>query len=307
LIQSEKKFSVRDLDAEARALIALIPRLKGQKVKVSPLKGGLTNRNYLLECEGERFVLRVMGDNSRLLGINRRAEYACLEAAHDIGIGAEVMAFFPQKGALVTRFVTGRVLTPKDLKSPAVLRRVVVSLRRYHEQSNGAGTFSAFDTVRRYYSQGRKRKVLFPDNIDRALGILARIEDQRGLPDRVCHCHNDLLSSNLVDGGRSVWILDWEYGGAGDLFFDLGNMAANNRFDRDQERLLLQYYFGKTRDADLCRLRLMRLASDIREAMWGFLQTAISKLDFDYQTYARRHYKRFLRGSERAARAYGWL
>jgi thiamine kinase-like enzyme len=307
LIQSEKKFSVRDLDAEARALIALIPRLKGQEVKVSPLKGGLTNRNYLLDCEGERFVLRVMGDNSRLLGINRRAEYACLQAAHEIGIGAEVMAFFPQKGALVTRFVTGRVLTPQNLKSPAVLRRVVVSLGRYHERSNGAGTFSAFDTVRRYYSQGRKRKVLFPDNIDRALQILARIEDQRGLPDRVCHCHNDLLSSNLVDDRRSVWILDWEYGGAGDPFFDLGNLAANNRFDRDQETFLLQSYFGKTRDADLRQLRLMRLASDIREAMWGFLQTAISKLDFDYQTYARRHYKRFLQGSERAARAYGWL
>jgi len=50
----------------------------------------------------------------------------------------------------------------------------------------------------------------------------------------------------------------------------------------------------------------MRLASDMREAMWGFLQTGISKLDFDYQTYARRHFKRFLRRAERAAREYGW-
>lgn len=307
MIQNEKKFSFRELRAEASALIALIPRLRGKQIKVRPLKGGLTNRNYRLDSEGERFVLRVMGDNSTLLGINRRAEHACLQAAHALGIGPEVMAFFPEKGALVTRFVTGRVLVPQALKRPAVLRRVIASLRLYHDKSKAAGTFSAFDTVHRYYAQGRKRKVAFPQSIPRALGILARLEEERGVPDRMCPCHNDLLSSNLVDDQRMVWILDWEYGGAGDLFFDLGNLAANNLFDRDQESLLLQFYFGKTRAADLRRLRLMRLASDMREAMWGFLQTRISKLDFDYQTYARRHYKRFLQGAERAARQHGWV
>src|SRR5215470_1942034 len=119
------------------ALVAQIPRLRGRKVKVRPLKGGLTNRNYRLDSEGERFVLRVMGDNSRLLGIDRQAEHSCLQAAHAVGIGPEVIAFFPEKGALVTRFITGRVLVPEALKSPAILRRVVTSLRRYHEKSNG--------------------------------------------------------------------------------------------------------------------------------------------------------------------------
>jgi hypothetical protein len=46
----------------------------------------------------------------------------------------------------------------------------------------------------------------------------------------------------------------------------------------------------------------MRLASDMREAMWGFLQTRISKLNFDYQSYARRHLDRFLKRAERLAR-----
>src|SRR5260370_14456275 len=157
-----------------------MPRLRGKEVKVRHLNGGLTNRNYGLDCEGERFVVRVMGDNSRLLGIDRRAEHACLLAAHALGIGPEVIAFFPDKGALVTRFVTGRVLVPEALKSPAILRRVVASLRRYHEKSNGAGTFSAFETVRSYYARSCKRKVAFPRNISRALRILARIEDETG-------------------------------------------------------------------------------------------------------------------------------
>jgi hypothetical protein len=50
----------------------------------------------------------------------------------------------------------------------------------------------------------------------------------------------------------------------------------------------------------------MRLASDMREAMWGFMQMGVSKLDFDYRTYARRHLQRFLEGAGRAGREYGW-
>ena len=83
-------------------------------------------------------------------------------------------------------------------------------------------------------------------------------------------------------------------------------MAANNLFEEEHESRLLEFYFGDARPDDLRRLRLMRLASDMREAMWGFLQTRISKLDFDYQTYARRHFKRFLKSAEHAVREYGW-
>jgi thiamine kinase-like enzyme len=288
------------VNAEVKALMPLMPWLGGGDVTVRPLDGGLTNRNYCI-CRGrDRFVLRIMGKNSRLLGIDRRAEHACAKAAHAAGIGPEVVAFLPDQGVMVTRFVPGRALDFEAVQTPAILRRVVASMRRYHECSNGAGKFSAFETVRHYYAQARKRKVPFPRNAALALETLARIEDQCGIPEQVCPCHNDLLPGNLVDDRRKVWILDWEYGGMGDLFFDLGNLAANNLFDREQETMLLHFYFGKARAADLRRLRLMRLASDMREAMWGFMQMGVSKLDFDYRTYARRHWQRFLESARRA-------
>jgi len=294
------------VNTEVKALIPLMPWLAGREFTVRPLQGGLTNRNYCINCGSDRFVLRIMGEKSELLGIDRRAEQSCARAAHAAGIGPEVVAFFPEHGAMVTRFVPGRVLVEEAVRSPAILRRVVASMRRYHECSNGAGKFSSFETVRRYYAQARKRKVPFPRKVVSALKTLARIEDEAGVPAQVCPCHNDLLPGKLVDDRRKVWILDWEYGGVGDLFFDLGNLAANNQFTREQETALLQYYFAQARLADLRRLRLMRLASDMREAMWGFMQMGVSKLDFDYRTYAHRHLLRFQEGAERAAREYGW-
>lgn len=287
------------MEKEAKAVIALLPWLTGKRVKVRRLKRGLTNRNYRLDCGAGPYVLRMLEANSRPLGIDRKVEYAAFKAAEDAGIGPEVVAFLPRERTLVTRFVKGRRLSPKALKEPAILRRVVASMRRYHACPNGAGTFSGFETVRRYYAQAHRRKVLFPRTIIQALRILERIEDEVGVPQRTCHCHNDLLPSNLIDDGRKIWVLDWEYAGTGDLFFDLGNLAANSVFNHEQEELLLQCYFrGKARHADLRRLRLMRLVSDMREAMWGFLQTGISQLDFDYQAYACRHLKRFLQSQK---------
>ncbi len=287
------------MDPKVKALIELIPLVQGRRVKVQTLGGGLTNRNYCLISAGERFVLRIPGENSALLGIDRTVEYSCARAAFKLGIGPEVVAFFPEYGAMVTRFVPGRVLEPDTLRTPAVLQCVIGSLRRYHEGPSGAGHFSAFDTVRRYHGDAQKRNVMLPTKVALALDTLTRIEQAVGEPDHLCNCHNDLLPGNFVYNKSAIWILDWEYGGVGDMFFDLGNLAANGLFEHEMEIRLLEICFGKARSIDLRRLRLMRLVSDLREAMWGFLQMGISTLDFDYRAYARLHLGRFLKGAER--------
>ena len=61
-------------------------------------------------------------------------------------------------------------------------------------------------------------------------------------------CHNDLLAANFIDDGERVWIVDWEYAGMGDPFFDLANFAVNNGLDED----------GETRAARGLRLRRTR-------------------------------------------------
>jgi thiamine kinase-like enzyme len=272
------------VDEQIRKLIQVIPELGGRSLKVSPLEGGLTNSNYLVEAECESFVLRVGGKDTALLGIDRACEAACWRAAADLGVGPEVRQFVP-----------GRALTETDLREPGVLGRVVEALRRYHSGPPGMGSFSPFATVRSYYALARERRVPFPDGVERALEELARTEGELQSGPAPCPCHNDLLAGNLIDDGASVRIIDWEYGGMGDRFFDLGNLAVNNGFDDLQERALLALYFGDVRPEHVRRLRLMRLASDMREAMWGFLQAAISSLEVDYLAYGRKHLERFMR------------
>jgi thiamine kinase-like enzyme len=77
----------------------------------------------------------------------------------------------------------------------------------------------------------------------------------------------------------------------GDPYFDLANFAVNNELDPDGESELLAAYGGGDADA----LVLMRFMSDLREAMWGVVQRAISQLDFDFAGYAAQHFERLER------------
>jgi thiamine kinase-like enzyme len=279
-------------------ILDCVPTLRGQERFVTPLRGGITNRNYLVDTRNKSFVLRIGSDNTELLGIDRSVEYACSLAAAKLGVGTEVIDCLPEHGSIVTGFARGRLLRPTDVQEPAVLGRIVEALRRYHEGPAGAGTFSPFAIVRDYYALAWNRQVAFPPVIGEAMERFALIEAALETDGAPCPCHNDLLSSNLIYDGSTIRIIDWEYGGMGDRVFDLGNLAANNAFDETHERLLLELYFGEVKPECLQRLHLMRLASDMRESMWGFVQAGISGLDYEFLHFGRTYLDRFLKGSE---------
>jgi thiamine kinase-like enzyme len=120
-------------------------------------------------------------------------------------------------------------------------------------------------------------------------------------------CHNDLLTANFIDDGSRLWIVDWEYAGMGNRFFDLGNMAVKNGLQDGHEELLLAAYFGADpTDAQLAALRLMRLMASFWEAMWGTLQAIVSELDFDYGSYAAEHFGH-MHASAADPRLEGWI
>src|SRR5205085_2559439 len=142
----------------------------------------------------------------------------------------------------------------------------------------GLRPFSPFDVVRSYHRQAREHGSPLPAEMGRALELLGRIEQELSTGDASCLCHNDLLPANFLAEGTALRIIDWEYAGLGDRFFDLGNFAANTLLSGDEERLLLESYGGAAPPEQVRRLRLMRLASDLRESVWSYLQAKISQV-----------------------------
>ena len=255
------------------------------------LGGGITNHNAKVEVGGEVFVLRVAGRDTDLLGIDRSVELAATRAAAERGIGPEVVEFVEPEGWLVTRFISGSTPPLEHMRDAAMLERVASALRAFHDGPAIPGTFDSFRVVEAYRETALQRGGAIPDAYDRAREIAGRIESRRGGAAPV-PCHNDLLNANFLDDGERLRIVDWEYAGMGDRFFDLANFSINHELDAVGCATLLTSYFGEVRPEDGAALELMRFMSDFREAMWGVVQATVSELDFDFSAYARDHFER---------------
>jgi thiamine kinase-like enzyme len=275
---------------------AAVERLwPGREARLSVLGGGITNHNVRVDLDdGSAYVLRVAGQGTELLGIDRQAEYEATRAAAAVGVGPEVVAFLEPEGWLVTRFIEGEIPPVEQLREPDSLARVAHALRVVHAGPPVPSAFDSFRVVEAYRDTAADRGGETPAEVAWARETARRIESARG-PVKPVPCHNDLLNANFIDDGLSLRIVDWEYAGMGDPFFDLANFAVNHGLDLDGRSALLDAYFGTPPGGAADRLELMRFMSDFREAMWGVVQSAVSALDFDFAGYATEHFERLER------------
>ena len=264
----------------ARDILQHVPSLMGKSLIITLLKGGMTNHIFKVKDIDATYVLRVFGAGTEHLGISRDREAACSGAAAAIGVAPEVVAYLPDQGALLTGFVEGNGLKADDVRNPELLRRIAETVKRCHAAPlvDEIGPFSVFATVTDYLAKAESLGVELPMELGEALVLLKRVEKEAMTNDPPRLCHNDLLAGNFIDDGTNMRIIDWEYGGRGDPFFDLGNFAASLQMSDEQERTFLLGYFGEATPEHVRRVHLMRIASNLREASWSFLQQAVSTL-----------------------------
>jgi thiamine kinase-like enzyme len=275
----------------------------------TPLDGGITNRNFRARLGGNDYVIRVPGKDTALLGIDRVAEREANERAAGLGIAPRVATMLTDPPCLVTEFVEGAEMAAEDLREPEVLARVADALDRFHSSDGELPTtFDSFRVVEDYASTATERGVQPPASFEEARGHAARIKAVLSGPEHdPVPCHNDLLAANFIRGEELIWIVDWEYAGMGDRYFDLGNFSVNNELDDAGQGALLRAYFGEEPDERrLATLHLFRFMSDFREAMWGVVQSGVSELDFDFDEYAGKHFER-LHDAAADARFDEWL
>ena len=271
---------------------AIVARIwPGEEPRVEVLGGGITNHNFKVDAAGGPYVLRIAGRDTEALGIDRSVEHEAALAAAAVGVGPEVVTFVEPEGYLVTRFIEGSIVPLEEMREPEWIKRVAQALRAVHRGPSLPARFNSFRVVEDYRTTAFSHGAEVPPSYAWARQVARRVERARGaFAERPCH--NDLLNANFIDDGRRLRIVDWEYAGMGDVFFDLANFSINHELDREGREALLEAYFGEVRASNERALELMLFMSDFREAMWGVIQGAMSELDFDFGAYAAEHFER---------------
>ena len=273
-------------------------------VAPEPLRGGITNVNFTVDDAGERYVVRI-GEDIPVHGVYRVNELASARAAHAAGIAPEVVHAEP--GALVMRWVDGRTLEPADVREPAILDRIVDTVRRCHHGipphfRAATPIFRVFQVVRDYARTLREGGSRMAGRLDELLGRAAHLESVAG-PVEIVFGHNDLHAANFIDDGDRIWLVDWEYAGFTSPLYDLGGLAANNELDVVLERRLMARYFGTAPGEHLLEsFAAMKCAAVLRDAMWGMVSELHSDIDYDYAAFTEVNLERFERAWDAVAR-----
>jgi thiamine kinase-like enzyme len=258
---------------------------RGAPLDIRPLSGGITNRNYVVTVDDREYVVRIPGERTELLGIDRANEAEAANRAAELGIGPPVFGVLPGVGTLITELVSGHHPSPERFVDR--LGEIVGLVHRFHRSGSIAGSFPIHRVVEWHARDAGAHGVIAPSSYERLHQQSRRIERAfSASPTRPVPCHNDLLPANVLFADDRLWLLDFEYAGMNDAFFDLANLSVNSDLSPAQDEELLRAYFGTITASSHARLQLMKIMSEFREGMWAVVQQAISTLDTDFVSYA---------------------
>jgi thiamine kinase-like enzyme len=253
-------------------------------VEPEPLSGGITNFNFVVADAGRRVVVRV-GDDLPVHGVVRATELA-------------PAVLHAEPGILVVQWLDARPLTAAEVGDAGMLERIAALLRRCHREAprhfrGPAPIFWVFQVVREYAHRLAEDGSPHAAELPRLLAAAEALEAATG-PVEIVFGHNDLLPANLLDDGRRLWLVDWEYAGFNSPLFDLGGLVSNAEVPEALRADLLAAYYGRRPDPALIRgLAAMAAASLLRETLWSMASELHSTVDFDYAGYTAANRSRF--------------
>lgn len=259
--------------------------------------GGMTNKNFKVEIDGQEYVLRVPGAGTEKM-INRRAEKYNSLLASKIGIDTELLYFNEENGTKISKLIpNAETLNGKTAKREDNIIMITAVLRQLHESNETmSGTFDVFEKINEYESlllevNGRfysgyelvKKQVMELKEIYLDMGI------------NLVPCHNDLVPENLVKSGEKVvYLIDWEYAGMNDPMWDLAALSLECDFSEQDEELLLGYYLGQSEIPKDIKTRILmnKVFQDFLWTIWTNIKEANGD---DFGTYGL---DRFTRAKE---------
>ena len=263
------------------------------RVAVEELSGGLTNRNLKVTTPDGVYVARLSSEQSSLLAIDRSAEHLNSRAAAESGAAPRVIAYEPAQSILAVEFVEGRTWNEADVLNPANAERIATACRQLHSGPRFVNEFNMLQLQPRYLRIVQEHGFRLPDRYLDFTEQTHAIADALAVrPVSTVPCNNDLLAANFIDAGHRLWVIDYEYSGNNDPFFEIGNVWSEATGTPDDLDRLVTAYIGHSSQALTARARLWGLMSKYGWMLWASIQDGSSDIDFDFWAWGLEKYDR---------------
>lgn len=177
---------------------------------------GYCNENYQLIVDGKKYIVRKLLRDD----IDRALEWKVQGLAYELDITAEPLVFDEKQGFMAFAFLEGE---HKHIVDKSDLKYIAITLQKLHSIT--------IDVKPIQVEIGSKSK-----EITEAFKTIEKY------PKEYVLCHNDLNPQNIFFS-EDVKLIDWEYAGLNDRYFDLACVCAEFKLDAEMQEAFLDVYF----------------------------------------------------------------
>ena len=268
-------------------VVSKIEDWKGKNISVQPLSGGLTNSNFKVDVDGMPHFVRVPGESTELLAIDRDNEYHNTKAASHAGVAPKILHHLPEYNVMVIEFLNGKTMSKDALNEKGMPTRMAQAIKKLNQGPRFFSDFNMFRLTEYYLNLCKERDIRVPDGYLERMSTVGQIEKAMSVnPLPTVPCNNDLLAENYIDDGKQLWLIDYEYSGNNDPTFELGNTCQEMQFNDGQINEVCAAYFGKSTPDMIARMKLNMIMSDVGWGLWAAIQANISTIEFDFWDWA---------------------
>ncbi len=235
------------LKVEAINIICSILNTDASNIQnISSLKKGMTNRSFLFECSGRKYIMRIPGEGTSQL-IDRKNEAAVYSAIKNYNISDNVLYISPDNGYKLTEYIED--VRACDANDQADLAASMNLLRKFHSLNLTVDhEFDIFGQLEYYESLWNSRPSVYRDystTKEHVLSLRSYIESMSPVkylthmdpnPDNILFHHDNCGSEIPV-------LIDWEYAGMADPLIDIAMFAIYAYYDRKQVDNLISLYY----------------------------------------------------------------
>lgn len=276
-------------ERDIEAAINRVSEWQGRATTYAPVEGGISNPNWRVEVEGaaHAFFVKIPGVGTEMF-IDRAAANQAGRRAHEAGVGARILHFFPDTGVEISEFVEGlRTSTNNDFLVPGVRRNAVHALKAFNDSPPLTLVKTTFDMIDEHFQQVLQLGGAFPVDFG---WINARYCEARAALEAsgldLAPCMNDTLAGNfLLDAEERVMLVDFEYASTNDRAAELALWFCEMCFSPEVEAEVIEEYYGRVDASLLARIALFKALVDLKWSTWAMVQNRVSRLDFDFYKY----------------------
>ena len=273
---------------------ALFESVVGERcIEASVMPGSRTNVNARIRAAAGSYAMRVPGEGTNAY-IDRHAEASNVRAVSCFDFTPDVVFADAESGILVTRFLEGaHSLSVGELLDEGSLARACAILARVHSSGiEFSNRFDLEDGLREYRGvlagEGYGLPVEVVEAQPRLDAALRELKD--GYSKAFVPSHGDPNAANFMASSERMYLIDWEYSGMADPYFDLANLVMTDSLDPENEiRVVRAYERALGARIDEGRWRLFKASLDYMWLYWHLIKLSQGQMvEYNEASWRRR-------------------